>query len=139
MAEKIFYNSLAWPPSEWTAAAGHTGGRRVNGALLVIAHMKRDVPALLTDRKLPQGVADNLAVDLRQQRPPFGAQSTLGALGAGFLDFGTVGVYVWREAIKDRAIVRVEPDGSFTTIGHFRYDGHFGGRGLYAEPVSEDA
>lgn len=131
---KVFYNGLAFLPTVWCKAIlGEDWDRRANASLLVVANVKKDVAALLTDRGLSQSQADNLAEDLRLQRQPFGPTDINMLVDAGVIDPGRAGVYLWYRAQKDRPVVRVEPDGTITTVAHFRYDSRRGGRDLWVE------
>lgn len=137
-APKVFYNDLALLPIDLSVAVGHYEQRRINGNLLVIAHLKREIPDLLTARGVERGHAYGITPDLGLQRSPHYPRGIRILIDAGIIDPATVGAYAWLAGQKDRPVVRLELDGGRTVIGHFRNDPARGGRGLYAEPVMQE-
>lgn len=109
-----------------------------HAAVMVIANVKADVTGLLTDRHVPQGRAGAMALSLRLYRQPVAWNAVAMMLASGLVPADAVGVYTWRGG-RGGPIIRVEPDGTLTTLGHFRYDPHRDGRGEYIEPAKEAA
>uniref|UniRef100_UPI003F497FEE hypothetical protein n=1 Tax=Nonomuraea sp. CA-251285 TaxID=3240002 RepID=UPI003F497FEE len=134
---KVFVGYHVAIPGEWREAAGFPRHQQ-QGQMLVVAYVKRDIPALLTDRKLSQGEADSLTAQLRLRHMPYDDHVTMLAGEVEIVDLYRPGVHVWREGQKNDAVLRIEPDGTPVVVGHFRHDPIRGGRGLYVEPVSAE-
>lgn len=126
------YATFTILPREWLSAVG-SERHQCQGSLVIVANVKRDCDALLTDRGVGQYAADDMVRGLRVANQSNTVQNLI---DAGVLDPAKAGVYVYYQAVKDYPIGRLNFDGSIEVVGHWRYDSGFGGRGLYVEPVA---
>ena len=131
---KAFVGSGIFVPREWLNAMGAPQHRQLS-YLLVIAPSKAEATALLEDRT--DHSAKRMVDGLRLRRPPLSTPDEL-LVGAGVVDLDKPGVYAYWESVKDRAVIRVEMDGSCTVVGHFRYDRSKGVMSVEAVPVPGD-
>lgn len=130
---KIYRNGSAMLPSEWLKSAGCESHIR-QATVVVVAHLKKDVVPLLTDRGMSQYAAETVAKEARMTRPPYSRDVKL-AVGALVIDPEQPGVFAWHQGVKDDPLIRVELDGRLTPVGHFRVERGADGRGLYVERI----
>lgn len=128
---KTYVAHLVMVSPEWGKAVGATHHRQID--LLAVAYSKAELTAMLTDRGLAQWEADRLTTEFRMIRGDRGPNSLGLLVDAGILDREQAQVLMWHNGVKDDPIIRVAPDGTLTTVGHFRYETGRDGRGLYAE------
>ena len=133
---KAFPGSGIFVPRPWLDAMGAPQHRQ-QAYVLVIAPNKTEATALLEDRT--SGFLAHRIVDgLRLRRPPLSTPDEL-LVAAGVVDLDKPGVYAYWDSVKDRAVIRVEADGSCTVAGHFRYDRTTGVMSVEASvPVAGD-
>ena len=113
---KMFHGSHLFIPRPWLEALGMPGHVRQCG-VTVLAWAKSDIAAMLTDRDLSQGYADRLAGEMRMGKP---AGPDVMLIDAGVIDMTAPGIYAYDGIVKDRPVIRVEPDGTPLVVAHFR-------------------
>lgn len=111
-------------PHSWYTAIGGTH-HAAQGNLVVAAHVKADVPDMLTDRSLNQHTADRLA-KVAVSRPLSSLPTDLDALvTSGAMTMAVPGVYVYLRSYAGNAVFRVDPparldgDPTFVEIARF--------------------
>jgi hypothetical protein len=122
-ANKLFVSGAIFPPAEWLRAVEDQRHIR-QGGLIVVASVKTDVERMLEARRPWAG---QLAKEMRLRRPPYSNTTTL-LVEAGLISLDVPAVYVepLNYGRNGDKIARVEPDGTPTVIGVYRYDGKLG-------------
>lgn len=124
MATKIFSSSrMSFLPRDWYTAVGGTH-HSCQGYLVVVAHVKSDVPALFADRGVHQRTADELTRSVtllsRNRTMP---NSIEAIVESGIADFDVPGVYAYKDPVHGHVIVKVQPGtGECVEIGRFVYE-----------------
>lgn len=132
---KIFTGTgVIYPPQSWLTAIEVEPHIR-HCSVVVIANLKKDVPALLTDRGVGQGSADRIAKELKLSPRPAVWVPLKMLFDAGLIGEDETGVFAWPDSTSGSPAIRVEayPVGALTEMGRFRYDPVRGGRGQYIE------
>lgn len=124
---KRFTAVNAFMPNEWCEVVGAPSHvRQINA--LALAYTKADLTGLIEDRTRERG--DYIAADFKLQRDGRVGNHWQEAIDAGIIDPDQPGIYITESGgrIND-VIVRVEPDGTYVTVAHWRFaDGKQYGR-----------
>lgn len=120
---KTFVGHSTHAPRAWCEAVGApTWVQQID--VLVVAWSRADLLGMCEDRLGSRGGADGVAKGLRSTGRSVGLGNGWERLiAAGVVDPDSPAVYLMNGARKDQQVVRVEPDGSFTTVAVWRYDG----------------
>ena len=113
---KIFTGGNLFAPGTWLDALDAPSHIR-QCQVVVIAASKADIEALLKERYVAF-IADRMAAEMRLTRRLSVPDAML--IEAGVIDTAARGVYAYRDFVKDRAVIRVETDGSCSVAAHFR-------------------
>jgi hypothetical protein len=118
---KLFYRTGLLLPIPWQRALEMEGHRHY-GSVAVVAVVKTDVPALLTDRGLGQGAADQMAAGLRMQRGMgLHSHGIRLLLAAGVISLRP-GVWAWEREVNGALIAEVTIGGGIVPAARFSYD-----------------
>lgn len=131
------YTGTSHLPLKWGASLGVPSEHRYAN-LVVIAGLKGDIVTMLMERGLGPGFAGDITERLHISRPPISSVPLREILAAKVVELDSAGIYLFAEyGVKGRPIVRVDPPGEFTVVGHFGTGSTDGIKEMFVIPVKE--
>jgi hypothetical protein len=93
-------------------------------AVTAVAPTKTGLAEMLAERGLHQVTAGRLSAAMSLARRFSVPDEAL--IAAGVITPGEPGIWAYRDYVRDRAVIRIDPDGSPVVVAHFRQQRGYG-------------